>query len=311
MTVRLVVTALDTDTKDISKFEYHFDHDRIVVGRGRGADLRLPHAGVSTHHATLHRQGEQYVIVDNNSTNGTFINGARLPAMTPKQLHSGDLIAVGEFAVLFQLSDSAVMLTTSDRSAEMARRIVRELRNGLHLSASRPVLRVIAGPQQGRELQVPTPPCRMIIGRSEHCDLPLSDTDASREHIEVSSTLDGCYVRDLGSKNGILINGKPATQRLLSDGDHLVIGHTELVYCDPADARLKALELQEDQTLPVHTGTSATAPVQLGGQDLEGESPQRAPRGQRISYVDWIIYIVAAVVIGLSIAGLVVLFAAP
>lgn len=231
--------------------------------------------------------------------------------MSPRHLHSDDLIALGEFGVLFQLTTSAVTLTTSERSAEMARRIVRELRNGSQPNASRPVLRVVAGPQQGRELQVPAPPCRMIVGRSEHCDLPLSDTDASREHIEVSSTLEGCYVKDLGSKNGILINGKAATQRMLSDGDHLIVGNTELVYVDPADARLKALEMQEDQTLSVSTSTSATAPVQLPGQVVVASHTQALPKTQRISYVDWIIYVVAAVIIGLSIAGLVVLLAAP
>ena len=311
MTVRLVVTPLDTEAKDISRFEYHFDHDRIVLGRGRGADLRLPHAGISTHHATIHRQDGQYLIVDNNSTNGTYVNGSRLTAMSSRHLHSDDLIALGEFGVLFQLTSSAVTLTTSERSAEMARRIVRELRYGSQHSADRPVLRVVAGPQQGRELQVPAPPCRMIVGRSEHCDLPLSDTDASREHIEVSSTLEGCYVKDLGSKNGIIVNGKPATQRMLSDGDHLVVGNTELVYVDAADARLKALEMQEDQTLPVSTSTSATAPVQLPGQVVVASHTQALPKTQRISYVDWIIYVVAAVIIGLSSAGLVVLLAAP
>lgn len=311
MTVRLIVKPLNTEIIDVSRFEYHFDQDRIVLGRGRGADIRLPHAGVSTHHATIHRQHDQFFVVDHNSTNGTYVNGARLTAMKPKRLHSEDLIAIGEFGLVFQLTSAAVTLTTSERSAELARRIVREVRQGLEHTAVRPTLRVISGPQQGRELIIPPAPCRLIIGRSEHCDLPLSDADASREHVEITSTLDGCFVKDLESKNGVSINGKHTPHKLLSDGDHILIGNTEIIYSDVADARLKALETEDDQTLPVVVHTKTTAMFAQAQAPIPAETTTPPATLTSISHMDLIIYVAAAVIIGLSIAGLVVLLTNP
>ena len=47
---------------------------------------------VSRSHATIYRRGEGYFIVDNNSTNGTFVNNSRIPAQTEIKLNNGDLL---------------------------------------------------------------------------------------------------------------------------------------------------------------------------------------------------------------------------
>ncbi|MCB9707273.1 MAG: FHA domain-containing protein [Myxococcales bacterium] len=311
MTVRLVLSPLDAEIVDVSQIEYHFNQDRIVLGRSRGADVRLPHAGVSTHHATLHRQGDNYVIVDNGSTNGTFVNGLLLTPMKPKALRSEDLIGIGHFGIVFQLTTVSPTLTTLERSAELARRILRELRNDRSPAATSPYLKVTAGAQEGRTLGIPPPPCRLIIGRSEQCDLPLSDADTSREHVEVISTLEGCFAKDLGSRNGMLVNGKQLNHRLLSDSDCIQIGNTAIVYVDPADAHLKALEALDDQPLAKEAPTEAISA--LIENKLTSCLPEPVPKGapESLSQIDFMIYVVAAIIIGLSIAGLIVLLANP
>ncbi|HKQ67763.1 MAG TPA: sigma 54-interacting transcriptional regulator [Polyangiaceae bacterium] len=54
------------------------DRDQLSLGRGAEADLRLNASGVSRLHARLHRQGPIYALHDLSSTNGSYVNGARI-----------------------------------------------------------------------------------------------------------------------------------------------------------------------------------------------------------------------------------------
>src|SRR5256885_12335862 len=50
-----------------------FDGPRVVIGRGAGCDVRLPDPSVSHRHATLRTNGPAYQLVDEGSTNGTYV----------------------------------------------------------------------------------------------------------------------------------------------------------------------------------------------------------------------------------------------
>lgn len=50
----------------------------VMIGRAAGNDIRLELTGVSRYHATLSIQGDQIVLQDLNSTNGTFVNSSRI-----------------------------------------------------------------------------------------------------------------------------------------------------------------------------------------------------------------------------------------
>src|SRR4051812_30619317 len=72
-----------------------FDGGRVVLGRGSGSDVRLPDPSVSTRHATIRAQGNDYAIVDEGSTNGTWVGGVRLMPQTPRVVKTGDLVRIG------------------------------------------------------------------------------------------------------------------------------------------------------------------------------------------------------------------------
>ncbi|MEO1316974.1 MAG: FHA domain-containing protein, partial [Pseudomonadota bacterium] len=75
------------------------DTDRgVVIGRAPEADLVLPEARVSRRHARLVRDARSaagFALEDLGSTNGTFLNGARLGTRTPAGLNDGDSIDLG------------------------------------------------------------------------------------------------------------------------------------------------------------------------------------------------------------------------
>ena len=63
-----------------------------------------------------------------------------------------------------------------------------------------------------------------VFGRSSGCDLPIKSVEISRRHAEVIWEDKTPLVRDLGSENGTLINGKRISERALEDGDKLELG---------------------------------------------------------------------------------------
>jgi hypothetical protein len=81
----------------------------------------------------------------------------------------------------------------------------------------------------GRRLIVP--PGGATIGRSRACDVVLEDAGASRRHAEIRPHDEGWTLQDLGSTNGVLVNGRPiAPLQPLRPGDRIEIGSTEIVF---------------------------------------------------------------------------------
>jgi hypothetical protein len=71
---------------------------------------------------------------------------------------------------------------------------------------------------------------RVLVGRSRECDVVLSDPNTSRRHAELRRDGDGWTVVDLGSTNGIKVNGRRVDQVPLQPGDRITLGLTELTF---------------------------------------------------------------------------------
>jgi hypothetical protein len=67
--------------------------DRITLGRDLSSDIQLNDGQVSRKHAVIQRIQDVYVITDQHSTNGTYVNGQRITR--PTILAHGTLIAIG------------------------------------------------------------------------------------------------------------------------------------------------------------------------------------------------------------------------
>jgi hypothetical protein len=81
----------------------------------------------------------------------------------------------------------------------------------------------------GRRLIVP--PAGGTIGRSRDCDVVLEDAGASRRHAEIRPHPEGWTLQDLGSTNGVRVNGRPIQgAQPLRPGDRVEIGSTEIVF---------------------------------------------------------------------------------
>ena len=90
----------------------------------------------------------------------------------------------------------------------------------------------------GSKRDFPLEKSRMVIGRTNVCDLRIPLTSVSRKHCEIVVEGGKITVRDLGSSNGTFLNNNRVQEAPASAGDELVIGpvvFTVVVDGKPAD----------------------------------------------------------------------------
>jgi hypothetical protein len=81
----------------------------------------------------------------------------------------------------------------------------------------------------GRRMLVP--PRGAEIGRSRDCEIVLEDSGVSRRHAELRPTASGWTIEDLGSTNGVRVNGLAVHgAHELSSGDRIEMGSTEMLF---------------------------------------------------------------------------------
>jgi pSer/pThr/pTyr-binding forkhead associated (FHA) protein len=90
------------------------------------------------------------------------------------------------------------------------------------------ILTVTAGPDKGFKFRVKATAI-VGIGRETDNDVVLDDMATSRHHAQIQFH-DGAYVlTDLGSANGTLVNGQRIDERVLSDGDSVMVGQNVIL----------------------------------------------------------------------------------
>lgn len=78
----------------------------------------------------------------------------------------------------------------------------------------------------------------LTVGRAPDNDLVIPETipnsaTVSKHHARLRRDQDDYIVRDLGSKNGLTVNGRQTVENLLQDGDHLSFGTVEAIFHQP------------------------------------------------------------------------------
>ncbi|WZO97767.1 FHA domain-containing protein [Isosphaeraceae bacterium EP7] len=98
---------------------------------------------------------------------------------------------------------------------------------------------VVQGKPEGKTIPLAGPTFR--IGRGDTCHLRPSNELVSREHAEFAVKGDRVTVRDMGSRNGTLVNGKViATEVNLKDNDTVTVGNLTFAVSIQQDAKASA-----------------------------------------------------------------------
>ena len=168
-----------------------------TIGRQPDSDVVVAADVVSRRHARIAPGGSGWTLTDLGTVNGTYLNGERLHDEA-RPLASGDTIEVGPQSLRF--------LTGA------------ETRFGA----------VPGRPQSAQPVRMTGD--RLGIGRDPANDVQLDDPNVSRVHAEVVRTASGFELRDLGSRNGTRLDGRPVGRAALSTGSEIGIGPFRLLF---------------------------------------------------------------------------------
>jgi pSer/pThr/pTyr-binding forkhead associated (FHA) protein len=92
----------------------------------------------------------------------------------------------------------------------------------------------------------------LLFGRHQECDINLNSKKVSRKHCVLAQVDGYLVVRDLGSTNGIRINGVRVTEGRLLPGDELTIGNFRYQICGDMLGRPEAdVELEPEAVTAV------------------------------------------------------------
>lgn len=97
----------------------------------------------------------------------------------------------------------------------------------------------------GNRSRVPVDRERLSIGRSRESDVFLPDQWLSRHHAEIRRSGQGFSLRDLGSKNGTLLNGNPlSSEQVLRHGDVITLGEHTLTFLEGPEEAVAEEEVE-------------------------------------------------------------------
>jgi diguanylate cyclase (GGDEF)-like protein len=96
---------------------------------------------------------------------------------------------------------------------------------------------IIYGRELGKRIAVRDEP--LVYGRDETCEVCLPEETVSRRHAVLHRDGEEIIVRDLGSTNGIRVNGAATREAVLCNGDQIKIGHTVFKFLQGNDVELK------------------------------------------------------------------------
>lgn len=180
--------------------------DTITIGRSADCTWVIPKDDnvASGHHAVVLMRKGRLCLRDTGSRNGIFYKARRIQE---KNLVPDDQFAIGNCTLYVEKLKAS--------------------------AAARHELVYLNTDNKGQAVRLDNP--RMVVGSAPGCDLVIDEQLVSQRHAEFNSKADGCWLRDLGSKNGTFVNGtklSATTERLLVDDDVVSISFVDFKFVD-------------------------------------------------------------------------------
>ena len=172
------------------------------IGRAADNDIVVSSKLVSNHHLQVESRGGKVLVTDLNSTNGTILNGIRIPPSQGVPLHLGDVMRVGD------LNGNSIQIAYGGAAEGGLRTRAVETLDLAKLAAQPSV----------------------VIGRAPSSDLVMPHPSVSKNHAMITRQNGEIWIRDLGSRNGTFLNGTRIAQSRLRNGDEIRVGPFHLVY---------------------------------------------------------------------------------
>ncbi|MBM4381425.1 MAG: FHA domain-containing protein [Deltaproteobacteria bacterium] len=241
------------------------DGHRVTLGGGRQDSLKLD--GARPGLLTLERAGTFWTARAAEPAN---FAGRPFPAHVARLWLPGEPLQVGGLRCTWR---GAV---ASERGALETSVLARQLLgSGQVLEAASPALVCLCGRDLGRRLVLGRH--GGVLGRSGQAHLRLLDESISRAHLSFTRGASGWWVEDLGSPNGLQVDGKPWKRAALVHGAVLDLGRVQLRFEAPGEAvaRPPQPEAGPPPEQPAGTGMRLENPTPGMPRARDTAAPQR------------------------------------
>ena len=184
----------------------------ILVGRHEDCHMRFEGEDVAMFHAQVYWGGEGVHLRDLGSGSETRVNGDPIDDV---EVQPGDDIAIGGVKAEIEFhGDVAAQCRQLARADERQRLLA---------------LTCVSGAAQGASATLRPAKLPLIMGRHSECDLRIDEPRASNRHVSLIVGESAFEVGDLGSMNGIRVNGEQVSSATLKVGDILRVGKSDFV----------------------------------------------------------------------------------
>lgn len=207
-----------------------------ILGRdAKSSYLALEDPEVSRRHIMISLEEGSFFVENLSSTNPTELNGTILEESTP--LNEGDNLKIGKTLFVFTLQEPAEKLSSPQLGDEDNYEKIKEELSVLTLASgakTRWILKVIAGPNTGGEFPLEEGRSYVIGKDASLCDIFFQDLSVSKQHAKLTLTKEGkLTIEDLGSRNGIIVQGKTINKEgSLHSQEMVSLGTTSFLIID-------------------------------------------------------------------------------
>ena len=227
----------NTNTSDTQVL--NLPQESITFGRTADCDVELADKGTSRKHAQIIHEGEDYFLIDLKSGNGTFLNGKKIRSTEKHLLRAGDVIKIESYEITFgQLETVLKKPVEEDTDTDIVEvKMIRKVLGALARNGN-PSLEVVNGTAEGKKVEFKEDQKEILIGRDPECHLIIEDAVISRIHTKIIRKSGGILLIDQDSRNGTFVNNERIREKLLRDGDRVMLGTIKLLYRNPQDVNI-------------------------------------------------------------------------
>ncbi len=229
--IRPVVSPwmLKADSAPLNGQYFSLNND-FIIGRDDEADIKLPFSYVSRKHCKIIIREEKLFIEDLGSSNGTYLNGARI---NTSAVQNGDELRLDQFVfhVIGPDFEDKLKAQTkiNEKSEKLAKPpVINNPKEKVKSASQKVFLHGLSQEVKSKVFeinQVETHVSRLL---GHH--LSTSEKSVSARHVYLTETDTGWLIKNNGASDGLMVNGKMQARSILQDGDELTIGGTLLKF---------------------------------------------------------------------------------
>jgi len=245
--------ALRTES-DLLASQFYSLQARTVVGRDPACDLTIDSNLLSRRHAELIIEDDHLRVIDLDSANGTFLNGQKIEEGSARpgdelRFDRQRFIVIGPSPPKPRQEDGVEVQTQVRGVPSDATVFVGAVESGAAGGANEGGDTQLMATEETRFFVPPPSPAVLVelsadleqrrttlenelyrIGRSNECDIVVENKSVSKLHAELAFVEGDWFVKDLGSSNGVLVNGERVEEARLESGDRLQLGRMDFEF---------------------------------------------------------------------------------